>query len=67
MSSLEKLAAGLEVTPTQLITDPNTESTSLDEKLQRLELLSKYDQKLVDALLESFLKKHDCNRCRKLR
>ena len=57
VSSLEKLASGLEVSPIELLTDPNAELVTLDDKLKKIELLSEYDQKLVDALLESLLEK----------
>jgi len=57
VSAVEKLASGLEVSPMELLTNPDAELVTLDDKLKKIELLSEYDQKLVDALLESLLEK----------
>ncbi len=55
--TIEKIANGLGITTSELLRDTSNPNTSLDEKLAQIESLSLYDQRLIDALLESLLEK----------
>lgn len=55
--TIEKIAEGLEVSASELLMDVSGKNSSFQERVKLIETLSEYDQKLVDALLESFLEK----------
>ncbi|PHS66987.1 MAG: hypothetical protein COB12_04815 [Flavobacterium sp.] len=58
LGSVEKIAKGLDISPSELFSDPNSDNVSLREKLERIESLGEYDQKIIEAILESYLEKN---------
>jgi len=57
VQTIEKLAQGLNVSPSTLLFDRSNKENSVIELLQQVEQLSPVDQKLVEAILESLLEK----------
>lgn len=58
LGSVEKIAKGLDISPSELFSDPDSDNVSLKEKLERIESLGEYDQKIIEAILESYLEKN---------
>lgn len=58
LGSVEKIAKGLDISLSELFSDPNSDNVSLKEKLERIESLGEYDQKIIEAILESYLEKN---------
>ncbi len=58
LGSVEKIVKGLDISPSELFSDPNSENVSLKEKLERIESLGEYDQKIIEAILDSYLEKN---------
>lgn len=57
ISTLEKLANGLGVTPEALLSDPDNPDTALKARLSKYSLLTEKDQTLVQNLVDSLLEK----------
>lgn len=55
--TIEKIAEGLGISASELFIDTSSRNASLQERISLIETLSEFDQKLVDALLESLLEK----------
>lgn len=57
LATLEKIADGLEVTPGDLLLDPDRPETALDARLVKVALLSTDDQQIIESLIDSLLEK----------
>lgn len=55
--TIEKIADGLGVSASELLMDYSNPEPQLNERLLKINSLSPYDQKLVDALIESLFEK----------
>ena len=55
--TLEKIANALDVSPAELLINNFSNESSLNEKLLQINSLNEYDQKLVEAILETYLEK----------
>lgn len=52
--TIEKIARGLEVSVSELLVDLSVRHAILQERVSLIERMNEYDQRLVDAILESF-------------
>lgn len=57
LATVEVIAKGLKVTVSELFIDASDVQSTISEKLMQIKSLPEYDQKLLEALLESLLEK----------
>lgn len=55
--TIEKIADGLGISASELLLDGSNPDPLLNERLLKIESLNTYDQKLIDALIESLYEK----------
>ena len=57
ISTIEKIAISLSVNASELFIDESSSDITLKEKFTLVETLNEYDQKLLEALIDSFIEK----------
>jgi len=57
IGTVEKIATGLGINATELFIDETSPETSIKDKLTLIQTLTEYDQKLLEALIDSFIEK----------
>lgn len=57
IQTIEKIASSLGISASELLMDTSNPDPLLNERLLKIESLNTYDQKLIDALIESFYEK----------
>lgn len=56
--TIEKIAEGLDISVAELMIDIKNQESSINEKLLQISSLNEYDQKLIEAIIETFLEKN---------